>query len=254
MTFLSSAFTVSVLVFVCVFGATLLAMRLRTALPHHHLARGAETAIKLAAGLVGTMSALVIGLLLASAQTQYYADSNLTTQMAATSVLVDHMLSGFGDEALPVRAELRHNVEAMRSGIWPDSSMPVELVPATVDGTELYGLIESLDPKTDVQRSLKPQILQKAVALGQLRWQLAEQANTDVSAPLLVVVVCWLAVIFFSYGLFAPANATVVVMLLFAALSVSDAIFLILELDTPYGGLIQISSKPMDSALEHLGK
>jgi len=254
MTFLSSAFTVSVLVFVCVFGATLLAMRLRTALPHHHLARGAETAIKLAAGLVGTMSALVIGLLLASAQTQYYADSNLTTQMAATSVLVDHMLSGFGDEALPVRAELRHNVEAMRSGVWPESSRPVELAPATVDGTALYVLIESLDPKTDVQRSLKPQILQKAVALGQLRWQLAEQANTDVSAPLLVVVVCWLAVIFFSYGLFAPANATVVVMLLFAALSVSDAIFLILELDTPYGGLIQISSKPMDSALEHLGK
>ena len=71
---------------------------------------------------------------------------------------------------------------------------------------------------------------------------------------MLVVVVCWLAVIFFSYGLFAPANATVVAMLLFAALSVSDAIFLILELDTPYGGLIQISSKPIDTALEHLGK
>jgi len=255
MTFLSSAFTVSALVFVCVFGATLLAMRLRRALPHHHLARGAETAIKLAAGLVGTMSALVIGLLLASAQTQYYADSNVTTQMAATSVLLDHMLSGFGDEALPARVELRHNVEAMRSGIWPDdSSMPVELVPATVDGTALYVLIESLDPKTGVERSLKPQILQKAIALGQLRWQLAEQANTDVSAPVLVVVVCWLAVIFFSYGLFAPVNATVIVMLLFAALSVSDAIFLILELDTPYGGLIQISSKPIDSALEHLGK
>jgi len=122
-----------------------------------------------------------------------------------------------------------------------------------VDGTELYIAIESLEPKTGVQRSLKPQIQQKAIALGQMRWQLAEQANTDVSAPLLVVVVCWLAVIFFSYGLFAPGNRTVIIMLLVAALSVSDAVFLILELDSPYGGLIQISSKPMDSALEHLG-
>src|SRR5678815_3893925 len=135
MTFFSSAFAVSVLVFFCVFGATLLAMRLRTALPHHHLARGAETAIKLAAGLVGTMSALVLGLLLASAQTQYYADSNVTTQMAATAVLLDRMISGFGDEAAPVRADLRHNVEEMRRGIWPDdSSMPVKLDPSTVDG------------------------------------------------------------------------------------------------------------------------
>ena len=255
MTFLGSAVAISTLVFVCVFGAAMLAMRVRAAIPQHHLTEGAESAIKLAAGLVGTMSALVLGLLLASAQTQYYADSNVTTQMAATAILLDRMIAGFGSDATPVRADLRRNVESMRHGIWPDdTSMPVQLDPSTVDGTELYIAIESLEPKTGVQRSLKPQIQQKAIALGQMRWQLAEQANTDVSAPLLVVVVCWLAVIFFSYGLFAPANATVVVMLLFAALSVSDAIFLILELDTPYGGLIQISSKPIDSALEHLGK
>jgi hypothetical protein len=227
---------------------------LRVAIPEHHLTANAENAIKLATGLVGTMSALVLGLLLASAEGQYNADSSETTQMAATVVLLDKMLAGFGSEAAPVRVDLRSNVQSMRSGVWPDStSKPVRLDPSTDDGTALYEAIEALVPQTDLQRSLKPQIVQKAMALGQMRWQLAEQANNEVSTPLLVVVICWLAIIFFSYGLFAPANGTVITMLMVAALSVSGAMFLILELNTPFGGLIQISSKPIDTALSHLG-
>jgi len=255
MTILSSAVTISALVFVCVFGAALLAMRLRVAIPEHHLTANAENAIKLAAGLVGTMAALVLGLLLAAAENQYNADSSEATQMAATAVLLDRMLSGFGSDAAPVRAELRRSVESMRKGIWPgNSSTPVQLDPSMEDGAALYQAIESLAPNNDMQRSLKPQIAQKTIALGQMRWQLAEQANNEISIPLLVVVVSWLAIIFFSYGLFAPANGTVVAMLVVAALSVSGAMFLILELNTPFGGVIQIASAPMDTALSHLGR
>jgi hypothetical protein len=93
-----------------------------------------------------------------------------------------------------------------------------------------------------------------AVDLGQMRWLMFEQSGSSISAPLLAVVVCWLAILFFSFGLFAPPNGTARVALLVAALSVSSAIFLILELDQPFEGLIHISSKPMQTALDHLGK
>ena len=237
------------------FGATLLAMHLRAWLPEHHLTANAENAIKLAAGLVGTMSALVLGLLLASAESQYNADSSETTQMAATVVLLDRMLTGFGSDAVPVRASLRHSMQVMRSGIWPESpSTAVQLEPGSIDGPTIYEGIQTLVPQTEVQRALKPQILEKAIQVAQMRWQLVEQAQMTISTPLLVIVVSWLAIIFFSYGLFAPANGTVITMLMVAALSVSGAMFLILELDSPFGGLIQISSKPMDTAIGHLGQ
>jgi hypothetical protein len=72
--------------------------------------------------------------------------------------------------------------------------------------------------------------------------------------PFLVVMVFWLAVIFASFGLFAPRNATVIATLFVCALSVSGAIFLILELDSPFSGLLQISDAPLRNAIAHLGQ
>jgi hypothetical protein len=89
---------------------------------------------------------------------------------------------------------------------------------------------------------------------GRMRWLMYAQATTSVSMPLLIVLVLWLTVIFISFGLFAPFNATVVFSLFVSALSVSGAIFLILEMYTPYTGVIQISSAPLRAGLAHLGK
>jgi hypothetical protein len=96
---------------------------------------------------------------------------------------------------------------------------------------------------------LQSQALSIAVDIGKTRWLMYEQAITAVSLPLLVVLVLWLTVIFISFGLFAPFNATVVSSLLVAALSVSGAIFLILEMYSPYSGLIKISSAPLRASI-----
>jgi len=93
-----------------------------------------------------------------------------------------------------------------------------------------------------------------AVDLGKTRWLMYEQETGSVSIPLLVVLVFWLTVIFISFGLFAPFNVTVVSSLFASALSVSGAIFLILEMYTPYEGLVQISNAPLRAALAHLGQ
>ena len=117
----------------------------------------------------------------------------------------------------------------------------------------LPNAIHNLSPENEMQRSLKSQALQIANDLGQIRWLLYEQAESSISVPLLVVVISWLAIMFVSVGLFAPPNFTVIVALMLAALSVSGAIFLILELDMPFDGILRISSEPMRNALEHIG-
>src|SRR5439155_2745476 len=110
---------------------------------------------------------------------------------------------------------------------------------------------QKLSPQNDVQRSLKSQAAQGATDVGQMRWLLFEQTETSISLRMLIILICWLAIIFMSAGLFAPPNATVIVALMLAALSVSGAIFLILELDMPFDGVIQISKKSMYNALIH---
>jgi hypothetical protein len=96
--------------------------------------------------------------------------------------------------------------------------------------------------------------MQISADLGRTRSLLLEQTGGSIPMPFLVVLVFWFTVIFITFGLFAPPNATVIAVLLVCALSVAGAIFLILELDRPFEGLIQISDAPLRSALARLGQ
>jgi hypothetical protein len=117
----------------------------------------------------------------------------------------------------------------------------------------LLDLIQGLAPKDENQRALKSQALNIAFTVGETRWLQYAQMSNSVPAPILMVLVAWLATLFFSFGLFAPRNATVIASLLVAALSVSGAVFLMVELYSPYGGLIEVSSAPLRAALSQLG-
>jgi hypothetical protein len=114
--------------------------------------------------------------------------------------------------------------------------------------------IQELSPQNDAQRSLQAQAFSLAVALGHTRWLMFEQSGGSIPMLLLVVLVSWLTLLFVSFGLYAPANATVVMTLLVCALSVAGAIFLILELDLPFEGLMQVPSTPLRNVLTHLGQ
>ncbi|HYL91613.1 MAG TPA: hypothetical protein VEW69_00495, partial [Alphaproteobacteria bacterium] len=104
------------------------------------------------------------------------------------------------------------------------------------------------------QRTMQAQAVSIVIGLGQMRWLMYEQRATSVSLPLLIILIFWLTIIFISFGLFAPLNVTVVASLFVSSLSVSSAILLILEMYSPYRGLIQLSSAPLRVALAHLGK
>ena len=248
-----SSITLSLIVFACVFGGALLGILLHAVLPQHHLTSETKDIVKLGMGLVGTMAALVLGLLVASAKGNYDAQSAELTQLSANVALLDRVLARYGPETKELRAFLRAAVIRAFDQMWPKADTP-QTVPTAAGGEIFYEKIQGLSPANDTQRSLQSQATSIAIDIGKTRWLMYEQATSSVSLPLLVVLVLWLSVIFVSFGLFAPFNATAVSSLFVSALAVSGAIFLILEMYSPYTGVIQISDSPLRAALAHLGE
>ena len=249
-----SSIIISLIVFACVFGGALLGILLHAVLPEQHLSAESKDIVKLGMGLVGTMAALVLGLLVASAKGYYDAQSAELTQMSTNVVLLDRLLAQYGPETKEARTLLRGAVDRMLDQIWSKGTSASGVPPPFAAAEILYAKIQGLAPKDDAQRSFQSQALSITMDLRKTRWLMYEQETGSISIPLLIVLILWLTIIFVSFGLFAPFNATVVSSLFASALSVSGAIFLILEMYTPYSGLIQISSAPLRAALAHLGQ
>ena len=246
------------IVFACVSCGALFGMLLRRVLPEDHLNNESKDVVKLGMGLVATMAALVLGLLVASAKSQYDAQRDGLDQVSAKFILVDAALAQYGPEAAGARDLLRHTVASALDRIWPQDSSQTSSLTApdtTAGGRAIYDLVQKLSPQNDMQRRLQSEALQLLQELAQTRWLLAAQLESRVvPLPFLIILVFWLTVLFASFGLSSPPNATVVGVLFVCALSVSGAIFLILELGRPFEGTLQLSSAPMRHAFALIGQ
>jgi hypothetical protein len=244
----------SEVVFASVIGGALLGILIRSFLPERQLTAESKDLVKLGMGLIATMSALVLGLLIASAKGSFDTQRNGLAQTSANIIFLDRVLAHYGRETKEARELLRRSVANLLEQIWPeDSSGPASVAP-TAGSETLYEQIQELSPKTEAQRTLQAQALKTGIDIAQARWLLFAQRGSSIPTPFLVVLVFWLTILFASFSLFAPPNPTVLVTLLVCALSVSAATFVILELDEPFGGWIQISSAPLREALAQLGR
>ncbi len=242
-------------VFALVFGSALLAMHVHGVLPEHHLSADSKDVVKLGIALIATMSALVLSLLIASAKSSFDTRSNQLVQVSADIIMLDRALAHYGPETKDARFLLQRSVAATVERFWPaDSNRSAAADPGASPVEALYDKIEALSPQSETQRSLQSQALTMAVDLGHTRLLLFEHLGSSIPFPFLVVLVFWLCIIFASFGLFAPRNGTVIAVLFVCALSVSGAIFLILELDRSFEGLLQVSSAPLRAALAQLGR
>jgi hypothetical protein len=242
---------ISVILFVGLVGAALLGRRAHRYLPDDHLSADSRDAVKLAMGLVATMTALVLGLLVSSAKDSYDTKRSEVIQMAAKVAFLNRVLALYGPEAAEARGDLHAAVAEAVRRIWPtDRGGPAQLASNQQTGDALYVTTQRLSPHDDAQRTLKTQLLTLMVDLGQLRALLIAQSIPSISMPMLIILVSWLVVIFFGFSLIAPPNSTTTLALVAAAFSVACAIFLILELDQPFGGLIHIPSEPIINVLE----
>ncbi len=246
---------VALILFVVLVGVTLLGRGLRRLLPAEQLSAESKDAVKLALGLVGTMTAILLGLLISSAKGAFDNTRSEVIQMAAKVALLDRVLALYGPETAEARRALR---DAIADGVrrtWPtERSGPVRLDPNAQMGDAVYVAISRLAPRDDAQRALKTQAATLMVQLAEVRALLQAQAVSSVSKPLVIALVMWLVVIFLGFSLLAPANAMNTLALIAGAFSVACALFLILELDHPFAGVIRIPSEPMTNLLDHLGK
>jgi hypothetical protein len=246
---------ISVVLFGSLVGAALIGRRVHRYVPQDHLSDSSRDSVKLAMGLVATMTALVLGLLVSSAKEAYDTKRSEVIQMAAKVAFLDRVLALYGPDAAEARTELRAAVVAAVQHLWSTGrNRPGQLTPGEQAGDMVYVAIQGLSPHDDTQRALKTQIASLMVDLGQLRALLIAQSIPSISMPILIILVSWLVVIFFGFSLIAPPNATTMLALVASAFSVACAIFLILELDQPFGGLIHIPSKPLINVLERPAK
>jgi hypothetical protein len=253
-----SSLAVSGIIFGCIVGGMVLGVLLRALLPEKHLSAETKDLVKLSMGLIGTMTALVLGLLIASAKGTYDTQRNGLAQLAGNVIVLDRALAHYGPDAKGARDMLKASVDDMIQRTWPNEN-PQSGSSEGKSGSEgkyegIYEKIQDLTPENPSQRAFQAQALNIAMDMGKSRWQLFAQKGSSIPTPFLVVMVAWLTLLLTSFSMFAPPNTTVIITLLICALAVSSAIFLVLELDRPFDGILQVSSAPVQAARAQLGR
>ncbi len=251
-----SALAISLVIFGCIFGGMLLGMFLRGVLPEHHVSDESKDVMKLGTAMIATLAALVIGLLIASAKSSFDMLNNGLIQMGSKVMLLDRVMANYGSETREARDLLRRRLASAIGQLWPkEGHIEFVALDPRVGIEAIEDKLRQLSPQNDGQRWLQSRALQLSGDLAETRWLLlTKRGESSYPMLFLVILVSWLVIIFFSFGLFSPRNVTVILVLLVCALSAAGALYLIQELDDPYGGLINVSSAPLRSALANLGQ
>ena len=254
---MTSSLSIGLLSVGCIFGGALLGLLLRGLLPEPHLRDESKDTVKVGAGMMATISALVLGLLVASAKDSFDTAEAEMTQRGTKIIFLDRLLADYGPETKATREQLRRTVAASIEMIWPEEKTGALGMTADerTNGMEVVQMtLFKVTPTTDAQHQLLATAQQIISELREARWLLIEQAHNIIPKPFLVMLLFWLTMLHLSFGLLAPRNGTTITVLLISALSVSGAIFIVLEMTHPLQGTIKVSSAPMRKALEHLGQ
>ncbi len=250
-----SPLAIALLVLACTLGAALLGIRVK--LPEHHLTPQSQDVVKLVMGLIATMAALVLSLLIASANSTHQAQIDELKTASANIVLLDRTLEFYGPDAKAARGALREVVRETHNRVWVSGRLRIETLNSarTWDGSRnVTAQILNLSPKTDVQRTMKNLAIGEAESIMRSRLLMLEQLGAPIPWPFLLVLIFWISMLFLGFGLFVRFNTTVTAALAVGAISVAAAIFLIMELGDPYRGFMRISDRPVLDALSQIDR
>jgi hypothetical protein len=243
-------------VFLCLFGASLLGILIRDRLPAHHLDSESKDAIRLSTAVVGTLSALALGLLIASANGVYNnAEAELRTSVGRV-ILLDRIMAHYGPETAEARSRLHRLVENRLVQGWGSAAQQAGIDPYDeAQGIEPIQVeLRNLAPVTEPQRLLRTRALEVSGLLAEAHWMLVESRLEGLPTAFLVILVFWLAWLFLTFGLQAPANMTVICVMMVCSLSVAGAVFLVVDMAHPYLGVIHVSDETLRAALAHIGR
>lgn len=252
-----SSVAIALAVLACVLGAAAVGFFLNAALPGHHLNPESKDALKSAIGVVGTLTALVLGLLVGTAKNSYDAQSDGLRQMTTDIILLDQLLARYGPEASQVRNIMREAVTRRLKALWGETGIrrPDD---GGGEAKGALGVVESglreLNPANDRQHAIQSETLALTGHIARTMILTLGRVEGSIPTAFLFVLAGWLIVMFAGIGVLTPRNATARTAVVASALAFSSALLLILELDTPYGGIIRISDAPVRLVLEQLGK
>ncbi len=241
----------------CSFAGAWLGGFLRERLPEAHRSQETAEVVKLGTGLVGTMAALVLGLLVASAATEFNTEASGVQTMATDFILLDRALGRYGPEAKPARQKLHDLLDGFVTSISSRGDVPPDRAISARTSSQasmMFDAIRDLSPKTEPERIIQNECLKSCTELGKTRWALIQGADNPIPTPFLVVLMFWLTALFLGFGLIAAPNGTVLATLFVCSVSVAAVLFIILDLNQPFDGLIRVSMDPIRYALAEVGK
>lgn len=250
-----SPLAISLAVFGGSTSAAFVGMILNVKLPDRHLDANSRDVVKLVMGLVATVSALVLSLLIAAASTTYERQSTELKALSANIILLDQTLGSYGSGAKAVRDRLHDVVRQTHDRIWsPDGVRPEDLNSGETRNSVKANVeqLHRLTPTNDVERMMQSRAIELSQSIAQARLLMFEQLGSSIPWPFLAVLVFWISMLFLGFGMFSSPNATVTVALLVGSLSVACAMFLILELNSPYHGLMRISDEPLRNVIAQI--
>jgi hypothetical protein len=230
-----------------VFSGAMLGLLLGRRLPSHHMSSETKTAISVSTAVVGTMTALVIGLLISTAHSSFSARNGAVSQLAADITQLDELLRRYGAEAEPARQALQRYTAMKVNDLTPGR-------PEGMLSTDSTASLKALEQVQDLILGLKPMdnrrhwlIDQSMQLVGDMRGPrlLIEQDQSSVPLPFLFLIVLWCTILFTSFGLFAPRNIITIMALFLCAFAVSAAVKVLLDMDTPFGGRVRMSGFPL---------
>jgi hypothetical protein len=240
--------------FVAIFGGAAIGLIAARSLPEHHFSDETRTAVSLSATVLGTLAALVLGLLISDASDTFSTLSDGVTEISVDLIRIDRLLDRYGPGAEAAQARLLAYAEAKRQELFPAPDKP------RIANDETARLLETTQdallalPDLDVRHAwLRDKALELSDDLAQARWLLEQRSTSSIPVPFLLLLVFWLAIVFGCFGLFAPPNATAITTLFLCSVAISGGITMILELDQPFAGSVRISPAPMENAISLLG-
>jgi hypothetical protein len=251
---MNNSLIIGLIVFAVIRAGAFAGVKTRNRLPKHHLTDETKNLVSISTAVVATVSALVLGLLISNANTSFTRLGGEVTTVSAQILRLDHILRRYGADAEPARNTLLQYAAHKTADLFPDDSSDVRL-----SNPSTYELLQRLE---DMLLALKPanprdqwwlgQAMTLAAKIGDSRWLLAQQVGQGTPKAFVALLVFWLALLFASFGLFAPPNLISTVTLTLCALAVAGAVTMFLELEQGFGGLVQVSPQPMLQAVKTL--
>jgi hypothetical protein len=241
------------LVFAFLAGVSLLVLWLHPRLPSAHRSKETTDIIRLGIGVVATVAALILALLISSVKNNFDQVNHDVQQFARGLVLTDRALRFYGPGAEPARALLVQYTERALRETWPDDKTKAivqdPIAGALLDQTEAAIQALQSEGRKPIQAAAAADAIREVV---RQRWELVEERGSAVSPTLVTALALWLGLIFASFGYNAPRNAAVLLLLLVCAASVAGAVFLVVDMDGPFTGLLTVPSDPVRRALAHM--